>query len=111
MDRSFFRGGAETLERILADDFIFTDPEGNLLSKDEWIADLRSGELKFESIQVNDLQVRSYGDAAVANGRTTVKATSKEGGFDGRYCYTVMYVRRNGRWQAVAEHATFLSPQ
>jgi uncharacterized protein (TIGR02246 family) len=108
---AFLRGDTETLDRILADDFVFTDPEGRLLTKAEWIADMTSGELAFESIHIDDLQVRMYGDAAVANGRTTVKARSKEGGFNGQYCYTDMYVKRDGRWQAVAEQATLLSRQ
>ena len=108
---AFLQGDTKTLDRILAEDFIFTDPEGNLLTKAEWIADMTSGELRFESIHIDDLQVRMYGDAAVANGRTTVKAQSKEGGFDGQYCYTDMYVKRNGQWQAVAEQATLLSRQ
>ena len=108
---AFLRGDTETLDRILADDFIFTDPEGKLLTKVEWIADMTSGELTFESIHIDDLQVRMYGDAAVANGRVTVKARSKEGGFNGQYCYTDMYVKRNGQWQAVAEQATLLSQQ
>jgi ketosteroid isomerase-like protein len=108
---AFIQGDTETLDRILAEDFIFTDPEGRLLTKAEWLADLKSGELNFESIHLDNLQVRMYGDAAVANGRVTVKAQSKEGGFNGQYCYTDMYVKRNGQWQAVAEQATQLSQQ
>jgi uncharacterized protein (TIGR02246 family) len=108
---AFLHGDTETLDRILADDFIFTDPEGNILTKAEWIADITSGTLTFESINIDDLQVRVFGDAAVGNGRVTVKAQSKEGGFCGQYCYTDMYVRKDGRWQAVAEQATLLSQQ
>ena len=108
---AFLQGDTETLDRILADDFIFTDPEGRLLTKPEWIADITSGELTFESIHIDDLQVRMYGDAAVANGRVTVKAQSKEGGFEGQYCYTDMYVKRDGRWQAVAEQANLLAQE
>jgi ketosteroid isomerase-like protein len=107
---AFVRSDTEALDRILADDFIFTDPAGNILTKAEWIDDMINGSLKFESIQIDDLKVRVFGDsAAVANGRTTVKAQSKEGGFNGKFCYTVMYLKRNGRWQAVAEQAALLS--
>lgn len=109
---AFVRSDTETLERILAEDFIFTDPAGNILTKAEWIEDMTNGTLKFESIQIDDLKVRVFGNsAAVANGRTTVKAQSKEGGFNGKFCYTVMYVKRDGRWQPVAEQATLLSSE
>ena len=108
---AFVQGNTETLERILPDDFVFTDPAGNILTKAEWIEDMTNGSLKFESIQIDDLKVRVFGDsAAVAHGRTTVKARSKEGGFNGKFCYTVMYLKRDGGWQPVAEHAALLSP-
>jgi uncharacterized protein (TIGR02246 family) len=107
---AFVGGDTETVERILAEDFIFTDPAGNILTKAEWIEDMINGSLKFESIHIDDLKVRVLGDsAAVANGRTTVKAQSKEGGFNGKFCYTVMYLKRDGSWQPVAEHASLLS--
>ena len=109
---AFVGSDTQTLERILADDFIFTDPAGNILTKAEWIEDMTNGSLNFESIQIDHLKVRLFGDsAAVANGRTTVKAQSKEGGFNGKFCYTVMYLKRDGSWQPVAEHATLLSPE
>jgi ketosteroid isomerase-like protein len=106
---AFLQGDTETLDRILADDFIFTDPEGKLLTKAEWIADMTSGELTYESFHLDDLQVRIYEDAAVTNGRVTVKGQSQAGDFNEQYCYTAMYVRRDGRWQAVAEQATLLA--
>lgn len=106
---AFLRNDTETLDRILADEFVFTDPEGKYVTKAEWIADMKSGELTFESIHMDDLRVRIYGDAAVTNGRVTMKTRSKEGSVTSHYCYIVMYVRRDGRWQAVAEQATLLT--
>ncbi len=108
---AFLQRDTETLNRILADDFIVTDPEGRLLTKADWIADMTTGELTFESIHMDDLQVRIYGDAAVTIGRVTMKGQSKEGGVNGQYCYTAMYVKQDGRWQAVAEQATLLAQQ
>ncbi len=106
---AFLERDTETLDRILDDGFVFTNPDGRLVTKGEWIADMKSGELTFEAIHINDLQVRLYGDAAVTNGRVTMKGQAKEGGFNEQYCYTCMYVRRDGRWQAVAEQANLLS--
>jgi ketosteroid isomerase-like protein len=108
---AFLQGDTATLDRILADDFIFTDPGGKLSTKAEWIADMASGELTFESVHIDDLQVRIYGDAAVTIGRVTMKGQSKDGSFNAQYCYTAMYVRRDGRWQVVAEQANLLAPQ
>lgn len=109
---AFLKGDAEALDRILADDFVFVDPEGRLLTKADWIADLASGDLTFESIHQDDLQVRIYGDAAATIGRVTMKGrTTQEGDFQAQYGYICMYVRREGRWQAVAEQANILSQE
>jgi hypothetical protein len=105
---AFLRKDSGTLGRILADDFVFTDPEGKFVTKAEWMADLKSGELAFESIHMDDLRIRIYGDAAVTNGLVTMKMRSGEGSVTGQYCYLAVYVRRDGRWQAVAEQATLL---
>jgi uncharacterized protein (TIGR02246 family) len=56
--------------------------------------------------KVDDLSVRAYGDAAVVTGRTTV--TSVGGADPGTLTlrFTDVFVRRDGRWQVVASHAT-----
>ncbi len=106
---AFVRRDTETVDRILADDFIFTDPEGNSVTKGGWIADLESGEFTYEAIHMDDLRVRILGDAAVSNGRVTMKIRSAEGSFTDQYCYLCVYVRRGGRWRAIAEQANLLS--
>jgi ketosteroid isomerase-like protein len=105
---AFLEGDTSALDHILADDFIFTDPHSAPLTKTEWLEDLTSGHLTFESINIDDLQVSIHGDTALANGRVTMKAKSKQGGYSGQYHYTDVYVRQEGRWRAIlstARHA------
>ena len=97
-----FRGSdATAFERILAEDFVFTGPNGGLMTKEQWQTDLASGALAVEAINLDDLQVRLFGDTAIAYGLATVKGRSKEGRYDGQYSYLDVYARRQGRWQAV----------
>lgn len=102
---AFMQGNVEALDRILADDFVFTDPDGRLWTKADWIADLTSGALTYEAIHIDDLHVRVYGDAAVTFGLVTMHTRSAEGSATGQYHYTAMYVKQGGRWRAVAEQA------
>jgi ketosteroid isomerase-like protein len=105
---AFLKGDTIALDRILADDFIFTDPHSAPLTKREWLEDLTSGHLAFESINIDDMQVSIHGDTALANGRVTMKAKSKQGGYNGQYHYTDVFVRQEGRWRAIlstARHA------
>lgn len=104
---AFLRGDGASLDRILADGFISTGPDGTLATKADYIAENTSG-LTFESIHTDDLQVRTFGDAAVTFGRVTMRGRSGETRFDATYSYTATYVRLDDRWQAVAEHVNLL---
>src|SRR5215469_16453243 len=59
---------AAALDRIYADDFIGVGPSGTVRSKAQVIADFTSGDLRFQSISTDDVQVRVYGNAAVETG-------------------------------------------
>src|SRR5258706_7781614 len=56
--KALVRADAATLDRIMADDFFFTYPlEGD--DKAQFIADVTSGDLKVEHIQLEQVSVRS----------------------------------------------------
>src|SRR6266496_4430480 len=59
------------IDRIVARDWMLTDPEGALITKGQADADLNSGALKFESFKLDAMTVRVYGDTAVVHGLET----------------------------------------
>ena len=63
---------AAALEGIYAADFIGVGPSGAVRTKPQVISDFTSGELKFQSITTDEVQVRIYGNTAVETGRTTM---------------------------------------
>src|SRR5215469_17481706 len=63
---------ALALDRIYADDFIGVGPSGTVRTKQQVISDFTSGDLKFQSITTDDVQVRLYGNAAVETGVSTI---------------------------------------
>jgi ketosteroid isomerase-like protein len=95
---AILRGDATVLDRLLADDCVFSGADGRVLTKAEWIAELLSSNPAFEAFDLEDLQVRVYGDTAVTVGRVTVEG-----------CSTATYVKRGARWQMVAEQTALLS--
>jgi hypothetical protein len=50
------KSNTSVLDDILADDFTFTDPNGVNLTKEEWLADLASGDFKFETAEPEDIR-------------------------------------------------------
>jgi ketosteroid isomerase-like protein len=107
-DRAFY-------ERVLADDFTHTSHSGVFKTRAEWLAedkfggkdDPRPGRTTYVSFDVDDLAVRVYGDTAVVTGRTAPKGTDAKGQpILGRYRFQRVWVKRQGRWQAVAFQGT-----
>ena len=88
-----------TVERILADDFVGLDPRGAFFRKAEELASVSKNEGDYVFAKGNDVEVRFYGDTAVARGSESWK---KRNGEQGRYVWTDTWIRRNGKWQVVA---------
>jgi ketosteroid isomerase-like protein len=100
--------GAAAVDQYEADDIIDTDPSGRVTDKTQDKTDLSSGDLKFQSIELSELNVHVYGDTAVAAGTSTVKGTYKGQDISGKYRFTDVWVKRNGKWHAVASQSTKL---
>jgi ketosteroid isomerase-like protein len=100
--------GAAAVDQYEADDIMDTDPSGRVTDKTQDKADLSSGDLKFQSIELSELKVHVYGDTAVAAGTSTVKGTYKGQDISGKYRFTDVWVKRNGKWHAAASQSTKL---
>jgi ketosteroid isomerase-like protein len=100
------KGDTSASEKYLADNSIFTDPGGMVMDKAQFIADLKAGNLKLESSKPDDMKVHAHGNAAVVTYGTTDKGTYKGKDISGKYRWTDVFVRRNGRWQIVAGQGT-----
>jgi hypothetical protein len=70
------------------------------------IRDIASGELKLTSVRYDSLVVRIYGDVAVLQGIADNTSMFRGFPFSGKIRYTRVFVRRDGRWQAVAMQQT-----
>lgn len=105
---AFERRDFATLDRIMADEYILTDPLGNVRGKAESLAALEANDVLFESTKSDNVKVRINGDTAVVTGRSTFKGRYKGWSMAGKYQYTDVLVKRSGAWQAVSSHITAL---
>jgi ketosteroid isomerase-like protein len=94
------------LDRLWADDHIFTNPLGVVQTKTQRLAEMKSGGRKLESFTIADVQVRAYGDMAVVTSRATLKGHRQGQDISGQYRGIDVYVKKHGRWQVVAAQAT-----
>jgi ketosteroid isomerase-like protein len=92
------------LDRIYAADFIGVGPSGIVRTKPQVILDFTSGDLKFQSITTDDVQVRVYGDTAVETGLSTMIGQDKGKTVPRDTRFTRVWVKQQGQWRLVANH-------
>lgn len=102
---------AAALDRIYSDDFIGIGPSGTVRTKPQVIADFTSGELKFQSITTDDVQVRVYGNTAVETGRSTMVGQDKGKAVPRDNRFTRVWIKKAGRWRLAANHYSLLIAQ
>jgi ketosteroid isomerase-like protein len=93
-------------DRIMVDDYTWTSPWGEVLTKAHNLALVKSGEDVITSWVLAEMKVRVYGDAAVVSGRDTIKETYKGEDISSQNRWTHTWVKRAGRWQCVAAHSS-----
>ena len=102
--KAVMRADAETLDRIMAEDFYFTYPlEGD--DKAQFIADVTSGDLKIEHITREQLTVRVFGSTAVLTVRDSATWMYHGRELVGQYKVLIVFAERNGSWQMCALQA------
>jgi hypothetical protein len=96
------RGDVAFLDRVLAADFMGIGPRGFVLTKEAWLGRHRSGDLKYESIERDEVTIRTYAGAAIVMSRETNKTRYKGQEVPvGPLRTTHIFVRRGSDWRLV----------
>ena len=95
-----------TLDRLIADELLFTGPDGRLGSKAEDLAAHGSGVLRFREHEPEELRVRAVGDTVrVVALRTKIAVEVNGTPVSGMFRYTRVWAKeRGGPWRIVAGH-------
>jgi ketosteroid isomerase-like protein len=97
------------LEKIWADDYVFVNATGDVLTKAQRLANAKSGATKLDSInEEENITVRVYQNSAVATSRVTIKGKYSGQPIGGQYRSTHVWVKGSEGWQLVANQLTAL---
>ena len=102
-------GDIDALERYVGEDMQYVSVAGVVQTKAQLFAGFRSGEVRLERQDPSDLDVRVYGDMAIAGYRAESVTHDRGKRIEGTTRCTSVYVRRDGRWQLVLQHNTFIA--
>ena len=98
----------EGIGRIVADEWIIIDPNGDIVERTRFFEVINSGALTHDLMESEDFRVRVYGDGAVVTGLTRTKGKFMGQEFSTQERATDVFVKRDGRWQCVLTHLTRL---
>jgi hypothetical protein len=105
--RAWLEGDRAFIEGLLGDDWIVIDPSARLLTKREVIEEtFASDARRIDSMVVDEVNVRCFGTWAVVTGRTRASGAYRGEPMSVVLRFTDVFAVREGRWQAIASHAT-----
>lgn len=99
-------GDLDALDAMLTDDMNYTHSSSAVDSKAQFLDSLRSGKVRYISIEPEERTVRVYGGAAVVQGVAHLLVKVPDRDIDVRLRYTEMYVKRDGAWKMALWHST-----
>ena len=89
------------LEKIFADDLVYTHSSGKQDTKDSYIASIKDGKSVYSKIDVEEMKIRVYANTAVINGQVMIEQNAADGKVSNLHLkYTAVY-NNNGKkgWQ------------
>lgn len=95
------------LDRIFAEDFIYTVNDGTLYGKEAFIALGEEDPIVYDSVRIEAMETRWYASTAVVTGIGVSYWTDEDGEIQrdaGQF--TNVFVERDGRWQVVVGHSS-----
>lgn len=107
------RNDADTMDRILADDFVLVLGNGTVATKPDLLKEAREKTITWEQqVEVDNSQkVRVWGDTAVVTAKLWVKGTQGGQAFDRKLWFSDTYVRTKSGWRYIFGQASLSLPK
>lgn len=99
-------GDFQTLGSIFAEEWMVVGQDGQVMSRQQVFAVLKSGDLKFTSYELGEMDVRIFGDTAVVIGHGNPHGEARGEKFEEKEIFTDTFVRVGGKWRCVLSHSS-----
>ncbi|HEU4648684.1 MAG TPA: nuclear transport factor 2 family protein [Gemmatimonadales bacterium] len=105
--RALVTRDVERAARMHADDFQLINPLGGVISKEQYLSGIRSGQIHYLHWEPDKMVVRLYGDVALLRYRSEIEIVVRGQHIPRQsYWHTDLYERHGGQWKVVSSHAT-----
>jgi Domain of unknown function (DUF4440) len=102
------KADAAALEKLLAPELSYTHSNASVQDKAAFISDIKSGRIKYLTIDAADMKARIFGSMAIVTGGATVHVIQNGNDLNIKIRYTDVHINRGGSWQMVAWQSTRL---
>ncbi len=107
---ALLRADYDGLDRLLSEDLTYTHSTAVLDTKAMFMESLRSGRLRYHQFRHEDPKVRVLGDIGIINSVARIVAVNRGQENRNHLRVTIVYAKRDGRWQMVAWQSTRMPP-
>jgi ketosteroid isomerase-like protein len=96
--------------RVYADDFAGTLSHGQVVNKITFINAVQNGEVKYDSFNASDVNVKLFRDAAVATSLWSARGVYRDERFASQMRTMHVYINTTHGWRVVSGQITLLPP-
>lgn len=100
---------AAAMEKMIDDDFVLTDYDGNLLDKKQFLGSIKDMSIKLTQEMSEGMKLHPHGNTVVITGATREKGTQNGKPFAHNGRFTDTWMKKDGRWLCVASHLGVIS--
>jgi len=100
---------ADAMGKLLDDDFVFTDYDGTIMSKPQFLESIRDKSYQLSVEASDNMKLHRHGDTVVVIGATHEKGTFKGKPYQHQGRFTDTWMKKNGQWLCIASHLGVIS--
>ena len=107
MSAALTKPDLDAATKMLADSYYAVTPDGGIVNKSQFLADLKSGKFKLETNALDEMKVHFVtSDLAVITYRSTDKGAFDGHDISGQYRWLDVLAKRAGTWQFAVSQGT-----
>lgn len=99
---------AKALAGMIGDKFVNTEWNGEVSQRGKFLADIADPRFKVSALNIEDVKVILYQDAAVVAGTYHTRGTYQGKPYEHAGRFTDTWVLQDAKWQCVASHTSLL---
>ena len=99
---------ADAMGNMLDSDYVFTDYDGSVMSKSQFLATIRDTSTQLTVEVSTDMKLHRHGDTVIVVGATHEKGTEKGKPFSHVGRFTDTWIKKDGQWLCIASQLSLL---